>query len=72
MSQLSLNPRPNITSYHICMEDGGAIGEKITPVLNNFTQPLVVMVETFRNSGCTMMVTESMMKGCYDGDGMYK
>ena len=28
------------------------LGEKITPVLTNFTQPLVVMVETFRMSEC--------------------
>ena len=22
-SQLSMNPRPNTTGYHVCMEDGG-------------------------------------------------
>ena len=28
-AQLSMNPRPNITSYHVCMEDGRAIGQKL-------------------------------------------
>ena len=28
-TQLSMNPRPNITSYNVCMEDGGAIGQKL-------------------------------------------
>ena len=28
-SQLSMNPRPNITSYHVCMEDGGGNGGKL-------------------------------------------
>ena len=27
-SQLSMNPRPNITSYPVCMEDGGGNGGK--------------------------------------------
>ena len=26
--QLSMNPGPNITSYHVCMEDGGGNGGK--------------------------------------------
>ena len=29
MAQLSMNPQPNITSYHVCMEDGGGNGGKL-------------------------------------------
>ena len=28
-AQLSMNPRPNITSYHVCMEDRGAKGQNL-------------------------------------------
>ena len=26
-SQLSMNPRPNITNYHVCIKDGGGKGQ---------------------------------------------
>ena len=29
ISLLSMNPQPNITSYHVCMEDGGENGGKL-------------------------------------------
>ena len=29
VAQLSMNPRPNIMSYHVCMEDRGLIGQKL-------------------------------------------